>query len=156
MTEASLYERLGGAFAIAAVVDHFSDAIVHNPIVGQNSDNPALREWHTNNLGRLPGPSHLITSAALISYSAPRTIAPSSSVMFSTRHFRVALHRFACNCHPARVAGPSTVTWTGVPGCAYRSYSSSMRCLNRAGSMLDPYWNKWVVPSGMSVPSVTS
>ena len=55
MTESSLYERLGGAFAIAAVVDHFSDALVHNPIVGQNSENPALREWHTNNLGRLPG-----------------------------------------------------------------------------------------------------
>jgi hemoglobin len=55
MTELSLYERLGGAFAIAAVVDHFSDAVVRNPIVGQNSENPALREWHTNNLGRLPG-----------------------------------------------------------------------------------------------------
>ena len=40
MTELSLYERLGGAFAIAAVVDHFSDAVVHNPIVGQNSENP--------------------------------------------------------------------------------------------------------------------
>jgi len=55
MTESSLYERLGGAFAIAAVVDNFSEAIVHNPIVGQNSDNADLREWHTNNLGRLPG-----------------------------------------------------------------------------------------------------
>ena len=55
MTELSLYERLGGAFAIAAVVDHFSDAVVQNPIVGQKSENPALREWHTNNLGRLPG-----------------------------------------------------------------------------------------------------
>ena len=29
----SLYERLGGVFAIALVVDHFSDAIVKNPIV---------------------------------------------------------------------------------------------------------------------------
>ena len=55
MTESSLYERLGGAFAIAAVVDHFSDAIVRNPIVGQTSENSALREWHTNNLARLPG-----------------------------------------------------------------------------------------------------
>ncbi len=55
MTEASLYERLGGAFAIAAVVDHFSDAVVRNPIVGQESENPALREWHTKSLGRLPG-----------------------------------------------------------------------------------------------------
>jgi hemoglobin len=55
MAESSLYERLGGVFAIAAVVDHFSDAVVHNPIVGQASQNPALREWHLNNLGRLPG-----------------------------------------------------------------------------------------------------
>ena len=55
MAESSLYDRLGGAFAIAAVVDHFSDAVVQNPIVGQKSENPALREWHTNNLARLPG-----------------------------------------------------------------------------------------------------
>src|SRR5213075_663557 len=55
MTDSSLYDRLGGAFAIAAVVDQFSDAIVRNPIVGQTSENPALREWHTNNLARLPG-----------------------------------------------------------------------------------------------------
>ena len=55
MTESSLYERLGGAFAIAAVVDHFSEAVVQNSIVGQKSENPDLREWHTNDLGRLPG-----------------------------------------------------------------------------------------------------
>ena len=53
--EKNLYERLGGVFAIAAVVDHFSDAVVKNPIVGQKSKNPQLREWHTKNLGRLPG-----------------------------------------------------------------------------------------------------
>lgn len=53
--EKSLYERLGGVFAISAVVDHFSDALVKNPIVGKNSKNPALRNWHRNNLGRLPG-----------------------------------------------------------------------------------------------------
>jgi hemoglobin len=55
VTESSLYERLGGAFAIAAVVDRFSDAIVENPVVGQKSENPRLRDWHTNNLERLPG-----------------------------------------------------------------------------------------------------
>jgi hemoglobin len=55
VSESSLYDRLGGVFAIAAVVDHFSDAIVRNPKVGQRSDNPALREWHTEELGRLPG-----------------------------------------------------------------------------------------------------
>jgi len=55
VTEKSLYERLGGVFAIASVVDHFSDAIVQNLIVGKTSKNLQLREWHTKNLGRLPG-----------------------------------------------------------------------------------------------------
>jgi hemoglobin len=55
MTESSLYERLGGAFAIAAVIDHFSDAVVRNPIAGQTSENPELREWSTKELDRLPG-----------------------------------------------------------------------------------------------------
>ena len=51
----SLYERLGGVFAIAAVVDDFSDAVVKNPIVGEKSKNAQLQEWHTKNLERLPG-----------------------------------------------------------------------------------------------------
>ena len=55
MSDKTLYDRLGGVFAIAAVVDHFSDAVVKNPIVGQASKNPTLREWHTKQLGRLPG-----------------------------------------------------------------------------------------------------
>jgi hemoglobin len=55
MTEKTLYERLGGVFAIAAVVDHFSDALVQNTIVGKTSANPALRQWHTESLARLPG-----------------------------------------------------------------------------------------------------
>jgi hemoglobin len=37
------------------VVDRFSEAVVQNPIVGQKSENPDLREWHTNSLDRLPG-----------------------------------------------------------------------------------------------------
>jgi hemoglobin len=55
MTEASLYERLGGSFPIAAVVDHFSDAVVRNPITGQGSKDPRLDEWSTSDLDRLPG-----------------------------------------------------------------------------------------------------
>ena len=55
MSEPSLYERLGGAFAIAAVVDHFSDAVLRNPITGQESEDPELRDWSNNHLDRLPG-----------------------------------------------------------------------------------------------------
>lgn len=54
MAEPTLYERLGGIFAIAAVVDNFSDRLIKNPkIVGAN---PELHEWHTETYKtRLPG-----------------------------------------------------------------------------------------------------
>lgn len=55
MPNKSLYERLGGVFAIAAVVRHFSDAVVRNAVAGQGSANPQLREWHTKELVRLDG-----------------------------------------------------------------------------------------------------
>jgi peptidoglycan hydrolase-like protein with peptidoglycan-binding domain len=56
--EPSLYARLGGVFAIAAVIDHFSDAVVQNPIVGQKSENPALREWHLSGREKCWGSEH--------------------------------------------------------------------------------------------------
>ena len=55
MDDQSLYDRLGGVFAIAAVVNHFSDAVIRNPKVGEASENPQLREWSTTSIGRLPG-----------------------------------------------------------------------------------------------------
>lgn len=54
-SEKSLYDRLGGIFAIAAVVNYFSEEIIKDPIAGAQSSNPALREWHTKQLDRLPG-----------------------------------------------------------------------------------------------------
>jgi hemoglobin len=52
---ASLYDRLGGVFAIAAVVNYFSDEVIKDPIAGATSPNPRLREWSTKQLDRLPG-----------------------------------------------------------------------------------------------------
>ena len=54
-TGESLYDRLGGIFAIAGVVDYFSDEIIKDPTAGAQSRNPALRKWHTESLDRLPG-----------------------------------------------------------------------------------------------------
>ncbi len=51
--EQSLYERVGGIFAIAAVVDRFSNAIITNPKLNEN---PALKAWNqTDAPTRLPG-----------------------------------------------------------------------------------------------------
>jgi hemoglobin len=60
MAEKSLYERLGGIYAIAAVVDHFSDRLLKNPKIV--NANPQLKEWHTATYReRLPGLKFLRT-----------------------------------------------------------------------------------------------
>ncbi len=54
MTEQSLYERLGCAYSIAAVVDRFSDQLLKNPKIVNS--NPELQDWHTEKYKeRLPG-----------------------------------------------------------------------------------------------------
>src|SRR5918995_5717483 len=51
--EPTLYDRVGGIFAIAAVVNRFSDAIIINPKLNEN---PALKAWNENEAEfRLPG-----------------------------------------------------------------------------------------------------
>lgn len=48
-----LFDRLGGLFGIAAVVNRFSDQILVNPVLNQN---PALAAWNQNEAPtRLPG-----------------------------------------------------------------------------------------------------
>jgi hemoglobin len=100
MTDQSLYERLGGVFSIAAVVDHFSDAIVKNPIVGQSSKNPALREWHTNSLDRLPGLKFMRTlwvctvAGGPLQYSATKPGATPLGLEEAHREFRISPDEF--------------------------------------------------------------
>ena len=54
-----LFDRLGGFFGIAGVVNNFSDAILVNPVLNQN---PALAAWNQNDAPtRLPGLKFLRT-----------------------------------------------------------------------------------------------
>jgi hemoglobin len=60
MAEPTLYERVGGIYPIAAVIDHFSDQLLKNPKVLEA--NPELHEWHTVAFaGRLAGLKFLRT-----------------------------------------------------------------------------------------------
>ncbi len=57
--EPSLYERLGGVYAIAAVVDYFSDQLVQKNTIREN---PFINDWNTKKAGyRLPGLKFLRT-----------------------------------------------------------------------------------------------
>lgn len=56
----TLYERLGGVYSIAAVVNRFSDQLLKNPKIVNS--NPELNEWHTEKYKmRLPGLKFLRT-----------------------------------------------------------------------------------------------
>jgi len=96
----SLYERVGGVFAIAAVIDRFSDALVSNPVVGQQSENPALREWHTSNLGRLPGLKFMRTlwvcnvAGGPFEYSATRPGSTALGLEEAHRNLRISPAEF--------------------------------------------------------------
>src|SRR6476659_8515827 len=43
ITKPSLYDRLGGVYSIAAVVDDFIDRVMHNPVLNANA---AVDEAH--------------------------------------------------------------------------------------------------------------
>jgi hemoglobin len=58
--ELSLYERLGGAYAISAVVDYFSDQLVERGTIER--ENPNIKDWNENEAAsRLPGLKFLRT-----------------------------------------------------------------------------------------------
>ena len=59
MPESSLYERLGGVYAIAAVVDHFSDQLVQKHTIENNRQ---ISGWNESKAAqRLPGLKFLRT-----------------------------------------------------------------------------------------------
>lgn len=97
---ASLYERLGGIFAIAAVVNYFSDQIIENPVAGRRSKNAALREWHTKSLARLPGLKFMRTLWVASVSGGPFTYAPTKpgadvlGLENAHKNLKIAPHEF--------------------------------------------------------------
>src|SRR5947209_4471391 len=54
MPEPTLYERLGGVYAISAVVDYFSDQLVQRDTI--EKENRFIKSWNAEKAGyRLPG-----------------------------------------------------------------------------------------------------
>jgi hemoglobin len=60
MAEPTLYERLGGVYAISAVVDYFSDQLLERDTL--EAQNPHIKDWNeTKAAYRLPGLKFLRT-----------------------------------------------------------------------------------------------
>jgi hemoglobin len=96
----SLYERVGGIFPIAAVIDYFSDEIIKDPVAGAQSKNPQLREWSTLELDRLPGVKFMRTlwvadiSGGPFNYSATRPGKSHLGLEEAHRDFRISPEEF--------------------------------------------------------------
>jgi hemoglobin len=61
MAGESLYERLGGIYLIALLVDRLAHTIGENPKVGKGSKNPELVDYFSNKLDRHPGFKFMVT-----------------------------------------------------------------------------------------------
>ena len=100
MGDKTLYERLGGVFAIAAVVDHFSDAIIQNAMVGKLSENPRLRQWSVEQPERLPGLKFMRTlwvcnvAGGPLEYTATRPGETAIGLEEAHRDLRIAPEEF--------------------------------------------------------------
>ncbi len=77
--EPTLYERLGGIYVIAKVVDRFSERVLQNPQVGIASPNPYLKEWAKTRSDRLPGLKFMRTLWLCDVAGGPYTYVPTKS-----------------------------------------------------------------------------
>ncbi len=97
--EPTLYDRLGGIYRISDIVNHFSDALVVNPIVGKNSANIFLRDWNVNmSESRLPGLKFMRTLWLAAVAGGPYKYTPTQGgkCPFSTAHskFQISPEEF--------------------------------------------------------------
>lgn len=98
----TLYDRLGGSFAIAAVVDHFSDAILTSPILGVDSPNPKLSSWSRDQkASRMPGLKFMRTLWVCDIAGGPQKYAASGSAACDKLEF--IDERSTSTYHPARL-----------------------------------------------------
>lgn len=95
MSEKSLYERLGGIYNIAAVVEHFANALAKNPIAGESSSNPFLKDWYANRSWRAPG--FIVLTTLWVSekaggpYKYVSTISNNDSLDLEPTHYNMKL-----------------------------------------------------------------
>src|SRR5204862_54922 len=72
MTDSSLYDRLGGALALAAVVDHFGDAIARTPVDCETLLRIAAGEIEVADGHQLVAPTLVRSQALAALYQAAR------------------------------------------------------------------------------------
>ena len=106
MTNKSLYERLGGAYAIATAVDHLIDRLHTNATL--NSRNPQVKEFHTERFKA--GYKFMVTAWCIEATGGPKCY-PGRDMIVSHRHLGLTDYEFDVTAHEIR----NTLYQLGVP-----------------------------------------
>jgi hemoglobin len=88
----TLYERLGGVYSIAAVVDDFIDRVINNPILNAN---PAVDEAHHR--VSAAGFKYYVTEMVCWATGGPQNYT-GRSMLESHKHLKIAENEWAAFC----------------------------------------------------------
>lgn len=106
MSDKSLYERLGGAYAIAGAVDLLVDRLHANATL--NKLNPKVNDFHT--AAFKPGYKFMVTAWSIEAAGGPRCY-PGRDMFESHKHLGLSDYEFDVTAHEIR----NTLYACGVP-----------------------------------------
>jgi hemoglobin len=106
MVEKTLYERLGGAYAIATAVDHLIDRLQSNATI--NSRNQKVNEFHTEQFKA--GYKFMVTAWCIEVTGGPKCY-PGKDMFESHKHLGLTDYEFDVTAHEIR----NTLYQLGVP-----------------------------------------
>lgn len=106
MAEKSLYERLGGAYAIATAVDYLIERLQTNATI--NSMNPKVAAFHTNQYKA--GYKFMVTAFVIEATGGPKCY-PGQDMFGAHKHLGLTDYEFDVTTHEIR----NTLYQLGVP-----------------------------------------
>jgi hemoglobin len=106
MSDPTLYERLGGAYAIASAVDHLVDRLHTNATL--NKINPKVDEFHTQQYKA--GYKFMVTAWSIEACGGPKCY-PGRDMFESHKHLGLTDYEFDVTAHEIR----NTLYQLGVP-----------------------------------------
>jgi hemoglobin len=106
MADKALYERLGGAYAIATAVDHLIDRLHANATL--NNRNQKVKEFHTEQYKA--GYKFMVTAWCIEATGGPKCY-PGRDMFESHKHLRLTDYEFDVTAHEIR----NTLYQLGVP-----------------------------------------
>lgn len=106
MSEATLYERLGGAYAIAAAADHLVDRLHTNATL--NKANPKVNDFHSAQYK--PGYKFMVTAWSIEAAGGPKCY-PGRDMFAAHKDLGLTNYEFDVTAHEIR----NTLYQLGVP-----------------------------------------